>query len=167
VYTFGFYKIFVYFRLLCTNQPTFHSPRPPTLPTMVQYYCTTIGQYTSPLPTSRLYAIHHTLLVITISCKGQVYICATTRLSMPRGLGLTLNPIGLTLNPIGLTLNPIGLTLNPIGLTLNPIGLTLNPIGLTLNPIGLTLNPIGLTLNPIGLTLNPIGLTLNPIGLRP
>jgi len=57
-------------RLLCTNQPSFHSPRPPALSTLVQHYCTIIGQYTSPLPTSRLYAICHTILVITISCKG-------------------------------------------------------------------------------------------------
>jgi len=58
-------------RLLCTNQPSFHSPCPPALPTLVQYYCTTIGQYTTPRPTSRLCAIHHTRLVITISCKCQ------------------------------------------------------------------------------------------------
>jgi len=25
--------------LLCTNQPSFHSPPPPALPTLVQYYC--------------------------------------------------------------------------------------------------------------------------------
>jgi len=35
-------------RFLCTNQPFFHSPRQPALPTLVQYYCTTIGQYTTP-----------------------------------------------------------------------------------------------------------------------
>jgi len=58
-------------RLLCTNRLSYHSPRPPALPTLVQYYCTTIGQYTTPLPTSRLYTIHHTRLVMTISCEGQ------------------------------------------------------------------------------------------------
>jgi len=58
-------------RLLCTNQPSFHSPRPPALPTLLQYYCMIIGQYKTPLPTSRVYAIHHTILVITISCKCQ------------------------------------------------------------------------------------------------
>jgi len=47
------------------------APRPPARPTLVQYYCTMIGPYTTPLPTSRLYAIHHTILAITISCKGQ------------------------------------------------------------------------------------------------
>ena len=46
-------------------------PRPRALPTLVQYYCTIIGQYTTPLPTSRVYAIHHTILVISISCKGE------------------------------------------------------------------------------------------------
>jgi len=35
-------------RLLCTNQPSFHSPRPPALSTLVQYYCTIIGQYSTP-----------------------------------------------------------------------------------------------------------------------
>ena len=59
-------------RLVCRNQPSFHPPRPPALPTLVQYYCTIIGQYTTPLPTPRVCAIHHTILVITKSCKGQV-----------------------------------------------------------------------------------------------
>jgi len=67
-------------RLFCTNQPDLHPPRPPTMPTLVQYYCTIIGQYTTPLPTSRLYSIHHARLVITISCKGQV-IPSTASLS--------------------------------------------------------------------------------------
>jgi len=49
----------------------FIPPRPPALPTLLQYYCTFIGQYKTPLPTSCLYAIHHTVLVITISCEGQ------------------------------------------------------------------------------------------------
>jgi len=56
-------------RLLCTNQLFFYSPLPPGLRTLVQYYCAAIGQYTDP---SRLYAIHHTILVITIACKGQL-----------------------------------------------------------------------------------------------
>jgi len=30
-----------------------------------------IAQYKTPLPTSRLYVIHHSILVVTISCKGQ------------------------------------------------------------------------------------------------
>jgi len=50
-------------------------PRPPELPTLVQYVCTIIGQYTTPPPTARVYNIHHaTLVVITISCKGQCII---------------------------------------------------------------------------------------------
>ena len=36
-----------------------------------QYYCTTIAQYTPPPPTPPFYAIHHTILVMAISCKGQ------------------------------------------------------------------------------------------------
>ena len=50
-------------------------PRPSALPSLVQYYCTIIRQYTTPLPTSRLYAEHHTILVITILCKGQLWGC--------------------------------------------------------------------------------------------
>jgi len=57
--------------LLCTNQPSFRSFRPPALPTLGQCYCTIIGQYTTPPPNSRLYATHHTILVITVWCKGQ------------------------------------------------------------------------------------------------
>ena len=56
---------------LCTNQSSFHSSGPPALPTLLQYYRTTIRQYTTP-PTPLLYAIHHPILVIRISCKGQV-----------------------------------------------------------------------------------------------
>ena len=33
---------------LCTNQSSFDSSRPPALPTLLQYYCTTIGQYKPP-----------------------------------------------------------------------------------------------------------------------
>jgi len=58
-------------RLLCMNQTSLYSSRPPALATPLRYYCTTIGQYTSPPPTPLLHAIHYTVLVITISCKGQ------------------------------------------------------------------------------------------------
>jgi len=71
-YLLAFTRYSFTYRLLRTNQPSFHSRRLPALPTLVQYYYTIIGQYnTTPLPTSRLYAIHHTILVITILCKGQ------------------------------------------------------------------------------------------------
>ena len=34
----GLHKIFVYFEaVVCTNQPSFYSPVPPVLPTLVQY----------------------------------------------------------------------------------------------------------------------------------
>jgi len=84
-------------RLLCTNQPSFPSHRLPALPTLVQYYCTIIGQYTSPLPTSGLYAIHHTILVITISCKGQLATpagCDPSRLGGRRHMCITLRRLG-------------------------------------------------------------------------
>ena len=53
-------------------QPSFHPPpRTPVLLTLVQYYCTIVGKYATPLPTSRLDTIYHRILVITVSCKGQ------------------------------------------------------------------------------------------------
>jgi len=33
---------------LCTRQSSFHSSGAPALPTLLQYYCTAIGQYTTP-----------------------------------------------------------------------------------------------------------------------
>ena len=33
---------------LCTSQSSFHSSGPPALLTLLQYYCTAIGQYTPP-----------------------------------------------------------------------------------------------------------------------
>ena len=44
-------------RLLCTNQPSFHSPCLPALPTLVHYYCTPIAQYTPP-PTDPPFVCH-------------------------------------------------------------------------------------------------------------
>jgi len=49
-------------RLMCTNQPSLHPPRPPALPTLVQNLCTNSGQYMTLLPSSRVYAIHHTII---------------------------------------------------------------------------------------------------------
>jgi len=58
--------------LLCTNQPSLYCPPlPPALPTPLQYYCTSIAQYTTPPPTPLLYAIHYTILATAISCEGQ------------------------------------------------------------------------------------------------
>ena len=58
-------------RILCTNQSSLHSPRPPALPTLLQYDCMTVAQYTTLPATSLLYAIHHTILVMTLACKRQ------------------------------------------------------------------------------------------------
>ena len=49
------------------------STRPPELPTLVQYDYTLIGQYATLFPTSGLYAIHHTILIFTISCKDATW----------------------------------------------------------------------------------------------
>jgi len=58
-------------RLVCANHLSLCPPHPPALPTLLQYYCTTNGQYTPPRSTSRVYDIHHTILAMTISCKCQ------------------------------------------------------------------------------------------------
>jgi len=41
-------------------------------PTPLQYYCTPIAQYTPPPSAPLLYAKHHTILVMAISCKGEI-----------------------------------------------------------------------------------------------
>ena len=57
----GLYKIFVDFEAVVHESTIRSFPRPPALPTLVQFDCTIIGQYTTPLPTSRLYAEYHTI----------------------------------------------------------------------------------------------------------
>jgi len=75
---------------LCTNQSSFHSSGPPALPTLLQYDCTAIGQYTTPPPTPLLYAIHHTTLVIPISCKGQNAYKQPAHWMVPSGRNVAL-----------------------------------------------------------------------------
>jgi len=58
---------------VCTNQSPFHSSGPPALRILLQYYCTAIGQHTTPHPTPFVYTIHHTILAMAISCKGQIH----------------------------------------------------------------------------------------------
>jgi len=60
---------------VCTNQSSFHASGPPGLPTLLQYDCTAIGHCTTPHLTRLVYAIHHTILAMEISCKGQVRSC--------------------------------------------------------------------------------------------
>jgi len=59
-------------RLLCTNQPSVHSLPPPTCiahPGAIRFHnYWTVYDF---LLTSRLYAIHRTILIMAISCKGQ------------------------------------------------------------------------------------------------
>jgi len=57
--------------ILQSTRPYRVNPEP-ALSTLVQYYRATLGQYTTPPSDPRVYAIHHTTLVITISCKGQL-----------------------------------------------------------------------------------------------
>ena len=52
------------------NHP-FTAPSPPAKSIFLQFYCTTVAQYTPPPPTPPFYGIHHSILVMAISCKGQ------------------------------------------------------------------------------------------------
>jgi len=67
-----------------------------------------IGQYKTPLPTSHGYAIHHTLLILTISCKG--YAGVPLWFACSAGMAdaaLAAGAAGLTLTlTLTLTLNP-------------------------------------------------------------
>ena len=47
-------------------------PSPLAKPTLLQYYCTTIVQFTPPPPTPLLYAVNNTILVMAISCRRQL-----------------------------------------------------------------------------------------------
>jgi len=58
-------------RLLCTNQSSVYCPLPSALPALLQYYCTSSTQHTTPPRPPFVYAIHHTILVMAISCEGQ------------------------------------------------------------------------------------------------
>ena len=48
------------------------------------YYCEVIGQYKTPLPTSRVYAIHYTIWVLTISCNGRAAMISHGRVRCAR-----------------------------------------------------------------------------------
>ena len=48
------------------------NPKPSFLPALLQYYCTSIAQYTTPPPPPLVYAIQDTILVKTIPWNDQV-----------------------------------------------------------------------------------------------
>jgi len=58
-------------KLNCGSQSSLYCPPTCKAYPILQYYCTTIAQHTPPPTDAPLYAIHHTILVIAISCKGQ------------------------------------------------------------------------------------------------
>jgi len=66
------------------------SPRALALPALLQYYCVTFAQDMTPPPTLPLYAIHHTILVMTISCKGEsTFSIRSAGLTPPVPVGAT------------------------------------------------------------------------------
>jgi len=65
------YKIVIHFKALLWESIILLLPPPPAKPTLLQYYCTTIAQYTPPTPIPPFHAIHHTISVMAISCEGQ------------------------------------------------------------------------------------------------
>jgi len=64
-------KILFHFKAVLSESIILLPPSPPAKPTLLQYLCTAIPQYTPPHRTLPSYAIHHTILVMAISCKGQ------------------------------------------------------------------------------------------------
>ena len=69
------YKILFHFKALLWESIIRVLPHP----TLLQYYCTTIAQYTTRLHLPpRLYAVHHTIFVMAISCKGQHCVCVSS-----------------------------------------------------------------------------------------
>jgi len=66
------YTILFHFKASLWESIILLCPPPPAKPTRLQYYCTAIAQYTPPHRPPPLYAIHHTILVMAISCKGQI-----------------------------------------------------------------------------------------------
>jgi len=59
---------------LFVNEPIMLLPPPPVTPKLLQSHCTTTAQGTTLSPTLLLYALHHTQLVMAISCKGQAVV---------------------------------------------------------------------------------------------
>jgi len=60
-------------RILCTNPSSYYCPPLlASLSTLLQYYCTTFAQYTTPPDPPCVCDTPYTILVITISCEGQI-----------------------------------------------------------------------------------------------
>jgi len=87
------------------NQSSFHSSGPPALPTLLQYYCTTIGQYMTPPPTPLF--VWHTLYNIgNAISRVKAYTCPTR--GQRRAVLLALRSAGRPQQPYpGITLEGI------------------------------------------------------------
>ena len=81
-------KTLFYFKALLWESFVILLPPPAAKPTLLQHYCTTIAQHTRRPPTPPFHAIHHTILVMAISCKGQVLGRRASRPSRRRGRGV-------------------------------------------------------------------------------
>ena len=55
---FAFTRYCLTLKLVCASQSSYYCPPPLALPTLLQYYCTSIAQYATP-PTPRVCATHH------------------------------------------------------------------------------------------------------------
>ena len=86
---FGLYKMFVHFKAFVHGSVILVLTPPPAMSTLLHNYHTTSAVY-DPLPTPLSYATHQTILVMAISCKGQVAILfsAPTALSKPPNVGM-------------------------------------------------------------------------------
>jgi len=80
---FGLYKILFHFKALVHELIILILPSRPASPTRLQYYCTTIAHIRPPPPPPLAYAMHHTILVGAISCKGQAVLGVWCPASQP------------------------------------------------------------------------------------
>jgi len=66
------YKILFYFKALLWESIILVLPPPTCKAYLIELLLQTIEQYTRPIEPTAFYAIHHTILVMAISCKGQL-----------------------------------------------------------------------------------------------
>ena len=78
------HKILFHFKALLWESIILVLPSPPAKSTLLQCYYTTIAQYTPAHRPPHVYAIHCTILVMAISCKGQESVLVLTERALIR-----------------------------------------------------------------------------------